>query len=126
MPAAMPGGAAFSMRSISSSLNAMSAARTFSSNRFDTARTRDRHHVIVSSQQPRESELRGRAALGFGELADAIDDREVPLEVLALKARVVASPVVGGEIVNRLEAAREKAAPERGCTRRARCQAPRA
>src|SRR5207244_4880786 len=49
----------------------------------------------------------------FRHLLDAHHELQVSLEVLSLKTRVVAPPVVGREIVRRLEAAGEEPAAER-------------
>ena len=53
----------------------------------------------MSIEQPCERKLCWRAVLACGDLANAIHDRKIALEVLALKTRVVAPPVIGGEIV---------------------------
>src|SRR5262249_51439961 len=76
-------------------------------------RARDRSDVLALAQHPRERELTGRRALLGGDLAHAVDELEVALEVLALEARVVGAEVAGLEVVGRPEAAGEAAAAER-------------
>ena len=76
-------------------------------------RARDRDNVVALREQPRERELRRRAAFARGHALHALDDLEVLLEVLALKPRIVSPPVVGREVVHGRVAARQKAAAER-------------
>src|SRR4029077_19002683 len=71
------------------------------------------HDVLPLRQHPGERQLRRRAALLEREGLHRVDQREIARKVLALKARVAAPVVVGGEIIGALEGTGEKAAPER-------------
>ena len=50
--------------------------------------------------QPGERDLREAGTLPLGDRADRVDDLEVRAEILLRKARVVAPPVVGGQVVD--------------------------
>src|SRR4051794_17898198 len=79
----------------------------------DVLRAGDRHDVIAAAQHPRERELARRGVLLGRDLADALDELQVALEVLALEARVVAAEVVLVEVLGLGEAAGQEAAAER-------------
>src|SRR4029453_16583344 len=69
--------------------------------------------LLPARPRPRQSELRRRAALGSAELLDALDQRQVLAEILALEARREAAIVVGGEILEALNPTAKEAAAER-------------
>src|SRR3954449_6603621 len=77
------------------------------------ARARDRDDVVALREHPGQRQLGGRAALLARDVLDDAHELEVALEVRALEARVVAAEVVGGQVVDRLDRARQEAAPER-------------
>ena len=76
-------------------------------------RARDRDEVVALREHPREGQLRGRDALLLGDLRDLGGQLQVGVQVLAGEARAAAAEVLLVELVGRLEAAREEAAPER-------------
>src|SRR6185436_3982154 len=80
---------------------------------LDARRSRNRDDVGTARQQPGERELRRRAALLPREILDAGHEIEIALEVLALKARVLTTPVAWREIVHRAEPSGEEPAAER-------------
>src|SRR5437764_11549984 len=57
-------------------------------------RAGNRNDVVAAREHPRERELRRRAALLLGQLAQAGGERPVALEVLALHTRMIAAEVV--------------------------------
>ena len=67
---------------------------------LDPFRAGDRHDVITLCQHPRQGKLARGAAFGRRELPDLVDQVEVPLEVLPLKARVSAADVIGRQVIN--------------------------
>src|SRR5262245_48575652 len=73
----------------------------------------DRHDVRALGQHPGESELRGGALFLLGHLLDSVGQRQVVRKILALKARVVAAVVVGGEVLGLFEPAAQESAPQR-------------
>src|SRR2546425_13053709 len=64
-------------------------------------------------QEPCERELRRRAPLARGDLFNPAHECEVLVKVLALKARVVAAPVVGRDVGRRSKPARQESTTER-------------
>src|SRR6185436_14810344 len=80
---------------------------------FAPLRTRNGNEVVPLCEHPGQGELGGRATFSRGDARDALDDREVPPEVVALEARVVPPPVVGREVVGRRVAAGQESAAER-------------
>src|SRR5690606_36429466 len=89
-----------------------STTRTFSSRRVMLRSARYRHDAVLPSEHPRERELCGSAALVRGDLANRVDELEIASKVLALEARVLAAPVIGCEIVDAANRAREEATAE--------------
>src|SRR6185437_7074180 len=75
-------------------------------------RARDGDDVLPLSVHPCERDLRGRRPVRLGDGADALDDREVLVEVLALEARLAVAEVARVEVVEAGERAGEEAAPE--------------
>src|SRR4051812_7901944 len=73
----------------------------------------DGDDVLALREHPGKRELRRRRALLLGDLLHALDEAEVLVEVRSLEARVVAPVIVLGQVLERLEAAGEEAAPER-------------
>ena len=80
---------------------------------FSALRAGDRHDIVALRQSPRQSELSGRAFFLDGEFLHFMDEVEIFLEVLSLKARRVATVIVSGEIFVALELSRKKSAAER-------------
>src|SRR5205085_8601453 len=76
-------------------------------------RAGDGDHVATLREEPRQRQLRGRAAFLRCDAAHLFDEPQVAREVLALETRMVAAPVVRGQILRLVEPAGEKAAPER-------------
>src|SRR5919107_1635771 len=58
-----------------------------------------RHDVLAAREYPSDGDLRDRDALLLGDLVQGLDEVEVVLEVLALKARRVPAEVVGGQLL---------------------------
>ncbi len=58
----------------------------------------DRHDIITLRQHPGECELRGGAALVGSDGLDLADERKVPGERIALKARSVAAVIVRRQV----------------------------
>src|SRR5262245_19601131 len=73
----------------------------------------NRHDVRTLGQHPGEGELRGGALLLLGHLLDRLGQRQIARKILALKARVVAAIVVGGEVLWLFEPAAQESAPQR-------------
>src|SRR2546427_6833319 len=73
----------------------------------------DRHDVLALRQQPGEGELRRGTALLPRDRLHPRHQVEVPREVLPLEARVVAAPVVRGEVLEAVDLPGEEPAPER-------------
>src|SRR2546426_425213 len=73
----------------------------------------DRYDILALRQQPGEGELRRSAALLPRDRFHPRHQVEVSLEVLPLKARVVAAPVVRGEVLEAADLPGEEPAPER-------------
>src|SRR5207247_8215957 len=69
--------------------------------------------VFSLREDPCQRELRGPAALAGGHLADARDEVEILLEVLALEARRQTAVVVGRQILEARDLSGQEAAPER-------------
>ena len=101
------------MRRRSSGVSTTSTAWTFSSSRAALRGPGNRDDVVTLREQPCERELRGRAALLLRDLPDLLDDVQVLLEVVALKARVVATEVACRQLLRLREATGEEAAAER-------------
>src|SRR5690606_12550511 len=79
----------------------------------EAPRARNRHDALIPREHPRERELCGSAAFVLGDVVHGIDELEIAAEILALEARVLASPVIGCEIVDAADRTREEAAAER-------------
>src|SRR3989441_9788256 len=75
--------------------------------------TGDGYDVLPLRQHPGQRELRRRTLLGARQLGDVGHQLQVPGEVLTLKSRIAAPPVVRGQVPIPPDLAREKAAPER-------------
>ncbi len=75
-------------------------------------RAGDRRDILTSSQHPGEGELGGSDIFGGGDLADPLDQFEVLLEIAALEARAVPTPVFFRQVVERLITAGEKTAAQ--------------
>src|SRR2546427_10420066 len=73
----------------------------------------DRYDILALRQQPGEGELRRSAALLPRDRFHPRHQVEVSLEVLPLKARVVAAPVVRGEVLEAADLPGDEPAPER-------------
>src|SRR5215211_922905 len=58
-----------------------------------------RHDVLAAREYPSDGDLRDRDALLLADLVQGLDEVEVVLEVLALKARRVRAEVVGGQLL---------------------------
>src|SRR5438105_3480659 len=67
-------------------------------------RSRNRHDLIAS-EEPRQGELRRRAALPLRDGLNATNQRQIAVEIVRLESRVVVAPVVGGNIGRRPESA---------------------
>ena len=73
----------------------------------------NRHDVAALRQDPRETELRGRASLLSGNCFDPFDQRQIAFEVFPLKARCIPPEIVMREIIRGADTAAEEPAPER-------------
>jgi hypothetical protein len=80
---------------------------------FSPLRAGNGHDVLALREHPGQRELRRSAPLLARESFDAIEQREVLVEILALEARRLPAVVVLRHVGARLEAPGQKAAPER-------------
>src|SRR5207302_5359680 len=82
------------------------------------------HDVLPSGQKPGQRQLRRRAALFARDLLDLANEVQVLLEVRLLKPGRAAAEVARGQVVERLEPAREEPAPQRAVGHEADAQRP--
>ena len=73
----------------------------------------DRHDVVALRQDPGERQLRRRATFLFRDLPDAINEGQVPGQIITLESRRGAAVVIGREIIECLDLTSEEAATER-------------
>src|SRR5437016_2779772 len=67
---------------------------------------------VAMREQPGECQLGERAALPCSNLLDPVHECEVLLKVLTLKPRILAAPVIGGDVIGRAKVARQEAAAQ--------------
>lgn len=79
---------------------------------LDLRRAGNGEDIITLSQQPCQRQLARRDALLLSNFAEGIDDLEVEREVLLAEAWCPSAEVILGEVVWRLDTAREEASAE--------------
>lgn len=79
---------------------------------FERRRARDGNDVVALGGHPREAHLGRGSPMAARDLADAVDEGHDAREVVAAELGHAAAPVVGRQVVERLDGAREQAAPD--------------
>src|SRR5919108_932599 len=73
----------------------------------------DRDDVVSLAEHPAQCELSRSDSLLRSDLLDALDELEIPPEVVSLEAWVVAAEVVRLEVIDRAKPSGEKSSPQR-------------
>lgn len=79
---------------------------------LERRRARDRDDVVALSGHPRKAHLGRRSPMAARNLADAVDEGHDAREVVAAELGHAAAPVVGRQVVERRDGAREQPAPD--------------
>jgi hypothetical protein len=66
----------------------------------------DGHDILALGQHPSQSQLRRFATFFRGDLFDTADKIQIAFEILALEARMIATPILGRQVFYAPETAR--------------------